>query len=111
MIEEGTIIHGTLRTDDLLEAFTSELERIAPELALSIVDSYRDPYDYLAHNEDDTLDRFYEAPQDIREEADYLVNEVLPDALNNHAPNGLYFGTHPGDGSDFGFWRVEEEEV
>jgi len=37
------------------------------------------------------------------------VNETLCDLLNSIAPDGTEFGPHPGDGSDFGFWKVEAE--
>lgn len=30
--------------------------------------------------------------------------ESLLDILNDHAPDGWYFGAHPRDSSDFGFW-------
>jgi hypothetical protein len=30
--------------------------------------------------------------------------QQLCDALESYAPTGFYFGTRPGDGSDFGFW-------
>ena len=28
----------------------------------------------------------------------------LDDAINAHNPEGVYFGSHEGDGADFGFW-------
>lgn len=88
----GSISHGTLRTEDLLQAFADTLENL-------------DPTDkYFA------LIREARAVDPDSETASYLVNEELYDALNDLAPEGTYFGAHPGDGSDFGFWPVEEWE-
>lgn len=36
--------------------------------------------------------------------------DELIDELNAVAPEGTYFGSHPGDGSDFGFWTVDESK-
>ena len=33
--------------------------------------------------------------------------ENLEDTLENYAPEGYYFGAHPGDGSDYGYWKME----
>lgn len=37
-----------------------------------------------------------------------IVQEIF-DALNELSPEGYYFGAHPGNGSDFGFWEITEE--
>lgn len=37
------------------------------------------------------------------EEADFDLQE-LQRLLNDFAPGGHYWGSHPGDGADFGFW-------
>lgn len=42
---------------------------------------------------------------------DFLVEENLLDeafdALDSLAPEGHYFGSHPGDGSCFGYWSLD----
>lgn len=79
--EEGTIIHGTHLASDLIPAFMREL-----------------PADHK-------LRREYEEHGYNEAEADELVCELI-DALDELAPEGLYFGPLEGDGSDYGFWRV-----
>lgn len=91
-IVEGSISTGTLRTDDLLNAFASELERLVPFNSRKLVADARE-----AMGKDD-------------EEASEIVNE-LQDELNTIAHReGFYFGNLEGDGADFGFWRVDDEQ-
>ena len=40
---------------------------------------------------------------------EWILNETIWDAMNEIAPEGCYFGPHPGDGCDFGFWQSEED--
>jgi hypothetical protein len=87
---EGTISHGTLRPEDLIPRF----ERVL---------------DDLDHDELVILRyRNEQRPGDSEDKDQYL--EELEDALNSAAPEGYYFDTHEGDGSDFGFWREEEDD-
>ncbi len=51
-----------------------------------------------------------ELTTDELEKVSWYVEELL-DALNDVAPGGCYFGTHPGDGADFGFWSVDEDVI
>lgn len=85
----GTVSHGTLRPEDLLESFAYELRQLDPENAL--LGEYLD------------LDCLDEWTDEQQEAASELVNDMI-DALSEHAPTFCYFGAHPGDGSDFGFW-------
>jgi len=84
-VDFGTIIHGTLLPEDLAEAFADEIERLSGN---------RPTYD--------------------TDDMESLILDIveMSDALNEYAPPYGYFGSHPGDGSDFGFWpdmyRVED---
>lgn len=43
------------------------------------------------------------------EELSYFINEQLFDSLNELAPSGYYFGSHIGDGANFGYWEITLE--
>lgn len=81
----GTISHGTLRTEDLIEAFMEEIREIDITLF-------------------EKLNRVLQEIGNSEEEKDYFLCENLFYALESYAPDGYYFGSHPGDGSDFGWW-------
>lgn len=95
----GSISSGTLRAEDLLEAFANELESIT----LTEGDDLSRPENFSQR------DRINNLIWDAREcdpdsdEAPVLVDELI-DVLNEYAPPYTYFGAHPGDGSDFGYW-------
>lgn len=96
----GSISTGTLRNEDLLEAFADELERIEKGTVSS------EAISALIENARELLDPtvMYEL---LQEDGPDLVNE-LQDALNDYAPPFCYFGTLEGDGADFGFWPDHE---
>jgi len=48
-------------------------------------------------------------PEENQEEASIFFNEDIFNYFNDIAPEGFYFSSHPGDGSCFGFWKIEEE--
>ena len=95
-VADQTVIHGTLRPEDLVEAFTDEYERLGGRP--SNVELFR------SH-----LARQNFGPSETKEEALSYDLEDLFELLNELAPEGTSFGSHPGDGSDFGFWTHEEE--
>lgn len=92
-----SVSHGTLRTVDLIESFLGELElwdrAKFKELHAEV------PFDAWDSQDNEWWDS---------EDASYFLNEDLFDALNNVAPEGFYFGAHEGDGSDFGFWPIDD---
>ena len=101
---QGTVIHGTLKNADLLKAFSGELEKISqntqdPKYS-SLVDAAKEILQSI-----DPQDPLDSIPEDKQEQASEVVNDLI-DALNDHAPEGYYFGTLEGDASDFG-WGEE----
>ena len=101
----GTVSHGTLRTEDLLDSFARELEWQVQRNA-----DYFQSDDVRRAERDRLLSLVWDAREcdPESEDADYLVNESLPDALQAFAPAYSYFGAHCGDGSDFGFWLSDD---
>jgi hypothetical protein len=43
----------------------------------------------------------------VETDAQEIIVELF-DALDQLSPEGFYFGSHPGDGSDFNYWDIEE---
>lgn len=104
-IEFGTVSHGTLRNEDLVNAFSSELSRICDSIENADFDKYG-----LGMKECLDLGKLIgraELYAEVAEDADLadaeFPNELI-DALDRFAPPYGYFGAHEGDGSDFGFW-------
>lgn len=99
-METRTIIEGTHRPEDLIVAFVAELRhRDYQRAQYAILQlGYREMYQHVHRGEDLPVAVIPNAHEFV----DYLATH-----LNEVAPEGYYFGTHPGNGSDFGFWPVE----
>lgn len=97
---EGTVIHGTLRLQDLIPAFEAELGAIAPDAYSQLLMMPFPPVPGDAQG--DNSHPFW-----VSDEASEHCNQLI-EALDEQAPPGCYFGAHEGDGADFGFWPYEE---
>lgn len=91
-----SISHGTMRPQDVLPSLLDALrekDEDAHSQCLNLIP---------AHAAEDEGAEWWteEAPEHIY---------AIFDSLNDCAPSGLYFGAHPGDGSDYGFWMSEED--
>ena len=97
---EGTIIHGTLRNEDVFPALVDHLE--AMEL----------PDDLYEAERIKLVEEFREDFRAKELESEYgqeLVYEVFQ-AIESYLPSGYYCGALEGDGSDFGIWKMEPYE-
>jgi len=97
----GTISHGTMRTQDLIPAFLDALSEVHLEAYEQLMVQPFGPIPAYVQDEGDDSEWWQS------DDAQWLL-ESLFDALNEAAPEGYYFGAHPGDGSDYGFWQIEE---
>ena len=98
-----TVIRGTLRNCDLVPAFLSVI-RDTPEYAQMCQTNEWDlrvMFDPGASESD---------PRWESESMMYFANERLIDVLNDYAPDGYYFGSHIGDGSDFAYWEIDDSD-
>ena len=104
----GTVIHGTLRSEDLLPAFLFALEDSgSPKAARFNAELIELGFGYSQCGVAGMGNR-EEWPEGFDDDAAQEIIADMMDALNDIAPDGYYFGAHPGDGSDFGFWECEE---
>lgn len=88
-----SISRATLLTEDLVSAFEGWLEAVDPEGYTAAMERKRG---YYTDGDEVYLDEW--------------LNEALFDILMEYAPEGYYFGSLEGDGSDFGFWREDGTE-
>lgn len=92
---------GTLKLCDLIPKFldvikdTPEYAQMMLAPAVSAVPSYA---------MEDKDSEWWDSP-----DAEWVYVELYV-LLQDYAPEGYYFGTHPGDGSDYGFWKSEETD-
>ena len=96
----GTCIRGTHRRQDLIPSFLSLLSLVDDATHTGYMVAPFGPIPAYAMEDD-------KSPWWDSEEAESLLQELF-DALDGASPEGYYFGAHPGDGSDFGYWEVSE---
>lgn len=94
-LKNVSVSHGTMNPEDLIPAFCDFYEN----------ETGRKPKidgltSYINH-----LDSEF-TWKDLENEP-WLIEDLF-DKLNDIAPDGFYFGAHPGDGSDYGFWECED---
>lgn len=109
MIRSGTVIHATLRSEDLIPAFVEELSRVIEHGMPSPHADHPHNVRYVGmlHEKLGEIERASAKTGYFDSEDPMWDIEWLFDELNNVAPEGMYFGAIEGDGSDFGWWTAE----
>jgi hypothetical protein len=97
----GSISSGTLRTEDLLSAFSDYCRDYGGRDGKKLQREYeRMPSGQRWNGHDDPTIDWTNAQQ---EQAEYLLEEMT-ECLEGIAPDFAYFGALEGDGAEFGFW-------
>ena len=99
--EVGSVIIGTLRSSDLVVAFMDALDALDAVRADHLLAEYGDAVAWALDNTSSIMED--DEPGDVA----WLLEDLF-DALDDLAPDGYYFGTLEGDGSDFGFWPLPD---
>jgi hypothetical protein len=94
----GSVSCATMRVEDLIPTFVYELQTRRRQRTLRKSQSA----DLREIERRMDQDSYYES-----DDADFDL-EWLFDALNEYAAPYFYFGAHPGDGADYGYWLSEE---
>ena len=86
----GSVSSGTLRAEDLLPVFAAIMRQFLTVNGHASL--------YVERAETIVRNEFYDM-----ELADELVGKLM-DGIQGYCPPFVFFGAHPGDGADFGFW-------
>jgi hypothetical protein len=102
--EMGSVSHGTMREEDLIPTFLEKLKELDPQRAQTL----KEECDKLELEQPAGYGQSYYT-EESKEDASWVLIELF-DALQECAPEDYYFGSHPGDGADYGFWQEGDEE-
>lgn len=95
----GTVSRATLRPQDLISAFADHLAFL---IAKQGPDFEKKDYESLVAEAAGVLEEVEN--ESCGEDAAQEFIDRLTESLNEFSPPYVTFGSHPGDGSDFGFW-------
>jgi predicted phosphoadenosine phosphosulfate sulfurtransferase len=107
-LEGFSVSQATMREEDLIPAFTEFLQRAKNNgvtLSRRANATLREA-NALMKKHAKAFTGWNHLPVSVQDEASYLLQDLF-DALDEIAPSGCYFGAHPGDGADYGFWKSD----
>lgn len=94
---DKSVIHGTMRNCDIIPALIGVIKD-TPEYT-QLIASAGHPIHSACSRIDMKTDNWW-----CTDDADYLCADLF-DICDLYAPEGYCFSSHPGDGSDFGYWK------
>lgn len=97
---EQSAIHGTHRNCDIIPELVAMLCQ-TPELMKMEKDEDSLYNIAMDAKEEGECSKFWDT-----EDATEFCNELF-EIADSYAPEGYYFGAHPGDSSDFGYWKCD----
>ena len=111
--ELGSVSSETMRPEDLIPCFIDVLDDLKEDLAQSVTTTTtttaEDAMAVLVRV--GQIDDFLGRVEQNQQAEDYYESEgcqfdleELFEALGEFAPEDCCFGSHPGDGADYGFW-------
>ena len=115
---EGSIIHGTLRFEDIIPALLSFLEIVDPTKAMQRKGEYcQESYicsgicfdgnaKWIWEEHDDLATHESSAIREMLDVFPEVIDELCND-IQERLPEHLTICNHPGDGSDLGIWKTE----
>ncbi len=99
----GSVSCGTMREEDLIPGFCWELNNLARYGRGAVTVKRRREHIKLVRQ----IEKRMEAEEYYESEDSGWDLEALFGALEEYAGPYFYFGSHPGDGADYGFWLSE----
>jgi hypothetical protein len=94
--------HGTMRNQDLIPALLTWHRDVCPDEYTQLMLLPFGPIP--SHAQEDDKSDWWDS-----DDATELCSQLFDD-LDAVAPAGYYFGAHPGDGSDYGYWQHESDD-
>ncbi len=107
----GTVSHATMKPEDLIPCFLDLLKELDENNEYtSVIAEGEKIIKYNEEKEDLNIPEDKDLDWDSENVSEYL-NEDLWNALDSFAPPYCYFGAHPGDGSDYGYWPCDLDDI
>lgn len=107
----ASVSRGTLVIEDVYSSVEDIIDhKLVREFRDTWAAAMRDAWEcHQVHPKDLSSINYDDFSTEYKEKLSDILNSNIWEYLNQVAPDGCYFGAHPGDGSNFGFWPKEDD--